>query len=472
MTFTNLAELTALLRTQTATVRRLPCGVALTLLVVAGGCHQPMADALDCQLIGEVMMHSELSANLRALTMSGGRLSGSPNGHRAERLVADKLREYGLSNVHFEPFEMTTWRDRETVVTVLGDAPTTLQGALALGNVLSTPPEGISAEVVDIGVGTKKDFSARGAELRGKFALVREGCLHRGKKMQLAVEHGAAGLVQISRLDDRPRVGTCHPGPRPEPGVVITGRDGQALVDRLEAGEKLRLNVKIDADAWVCHPNNVVGEIAGTGSLAKEVIILCAHLDSWHLAEGALDNGTGSSAILEAARALSTVGWEPRRTVRFIWFMGEEHGLHGSTAYVADHLDELDSIVAVVNVDMPGSPRTLVTFGHDEVIDFLLTLRDELAGYELNEEVSNATWTASDHAAFMKQGVCAMSLSGDLGPGVKFYHSTGDTYDQVDLRGTTESAAVLAVLVRRFADCPERPTIRLDPDQLATENGW
>jgi len=431
-----------------------------------------MADSLDRQLIGEVMMHSELSANLRVLAMAGGRLSGSPNGHQAERFVADKLREYGLRNVHFEPFEMTTWCNRETVVTVLGDAPTTLDGALALGNTLSTPPEGISADVVYLGAGKKEDFSTRGAELRGKFALVREGCLHRGRKMKMAVEHGAVGLVQISRLDDRARVGTCHPEPRPEPGVVITGRDGDTLVERLEAGEKLRLNVKIDADAWVCHPNNVVGEIPGTGPSADEVIILCAHLDSWHLAQGAMDNGTGSVAILEAARALSTVGWKPQRTVRFIWFMGEEHGLHGSTAYVEDHADELDNMVAAINVDMPGSPRTFVTFGHDEVVDFLLALRDELAGYELNEEIRNATWTASDHAAFMKQGICALSLSGDLGPGVKFYHSTGDTYEQVDLRGTTESAAVLAVLVRRLADCPDRPTVRLDPDTLAIEKGW
>ena len=444
----------------------------LALVVLVGGCHQPTTASIDRQLIGEVMMGSELPANLRALAMPGGRLSGSPNGHQAEQFVADKLGEYGLSNVHFEPFEMTTWQDRKTLVTVLGDPPQVLEGALALGNSISTPAEGISAELIDVGEGTQEDFRARGDELRGKFALVREGGLHRSEKMHVALEHGAIGLVQVSRLEDRPRVGVCHREPRREPGVAIKGGDGEELARRLEAGETPHLNVKIDADAWTCQPNNVVAQIPGLGPSADEVVILCAHLDSWHLAEGALDNGTGSAAILEAARALAHLDWQPNRTVRFVWFMGEEHGLYGSKAYVEEHVGELDDIVAVINVDMPGAPRQFATFGHPEIVDFLLRLRNELAGFALSAEIANATWTASDHAAFMKQGVCALALSGDLGPGVKYYHSTGDTYEQVDLRGTTQSAAVLAVLVRRLADCPERPTVRFDPEELDLEMGW
>jgi Zn-dependent M28 family amino/carboxypeptidase len=152
--------------------------------------------------------------------------------------------------------------------------------------------------------------------------------------------------------------------------------------------------------------------------------------------------------------------------------MGEEHGLHGSQAYVRDHADELDDLVAVVNVDMPGSPRTLATFGHEEVVPFLEAIRDDLAAYRLKEKIASATWTASDHAPFMKEGVCAVGLWGDLGPGVKFYHSNGDTYDQVDLRATNEAAAALSVLVRRLADCPVRPSERYDPDELAEKMGW
>jgi len=433
---------------------------------------QPNGPIDDRLVIGEVMMHSEFAQNLRALCMDGGRLSGSENARKAEQFVADKTREYGLSNVHFEPFEMLTWRDKETVVTVLDDPPRVLEGAIALGNSLSTPPEGVTGQLVSVGKGRQEDFEAVSDTLDGKIAFTIEGALHRSEKMSIAREHGAAGMIQVSRLDEQARVGQCHATPRPEPGIVIIGNHGKELSERLEAGQTITVNIKVDATSWEATPNNVVAEIPGCGSLAHEVVIVSAHLDSWHLAQGAIDNGNGSAAILEAARALASVDWKPRRTIRFVWFMGEEHGLHGSTAYVEQHMDELDDIVAVFNVDMPGNPKTLYTFGHPEIVDFLKSARSQLAGFGLSENIKSATWTASDHAPFMKQGVCAITLGGDLGPGVKYYHSSGDKYEIVDLRGTVKSAAAIAVIVRQLADCPQRPTTRLDPEKLKEQMGW
>jgi carboxypeptidase Q len=448
--------------------------VAVFSSCVLGGCRAPGLDpvSIDRQVIGEVMMHSELAVNLRALAMPGGRLSGAPNGHDAEQYVADKLREYGLGNVHFEPFEMLTWQDNETVVTVLDDPSRVLENTCSLAHCMSTPAEGVTAELVAVGEGTPEDFEAAGEKLRGRFALVREGTPKRRDVLLKACELGAAGVVYVSRKEDVTHVGTGHLEPRPEPAVVITGADGAHLAQRLEAGDTVRLNIKIEAESWQAKPNNVVGEIPGQGGLADEVVILGAHLDSWHLAEGALDNGTGSAAIIEAARALATIDWRPERTVRFVWFMGEEHGLFGSKAYVKAHEDELNNIVAVVNVDMPGAPRRFHTFGHPEAEPLLQALIADLKGFEISEEIGSGFWTGSDHTAFMKRGVCAMSLSGDLGPGVKYYHSSGDTYEEVDRRGTNQAAAVLAVLIRRLADAPQRAGRRYDPVKLAEEKGW
>ena len=446
----------------------------LILLCSCGGCQHATTSGvvMDRQLIGEVMMHSELAPNLRALCMTGGRLSGTENGHKAERFVADKLRAYGLTNVHLEPFEMATWQDESTIVTVTSDPPEVLEGALSLGNCLSTPPEGLSAELVYAGQGEPEELDNLDDKIKGKFVLVHEGGSHRGSKMKEALKRGAAGLIIISHLDDRGRVGQCHREPSPEPGVVITGADGAKLVERLETGERLTLNVKIKANAWPATPNNVVAEIPGCGPLADEVVILGAHLDSWHLAEGGIDNGTGSVAILEAARALAVMHYRPRRTIRFVWFMGEEHGLHGSRAYVKQHADELDSIVAMVNVDMPGSPRNFSHDGHPEVEEFLQSLSRDLAGFEISADIGTSTGFWSDHAPFMKQGICAVWTGGDMGPGVEFYHSSGDTYEAVDRRATNHAAAVLAVLVHRLADYPELPCERFDPKKLAEDMGW
>src|ERR1700756_4835370 len=79
-----------------------------------------------------------------------------------------------------------------------------------------------------------------------------------------------------------------------------------------------------------------------------EVVILGAHLDSWDLGTGATDNGTGSMAVLEAARALEKLGVKPKRTIRFVLFSGEEQGLNGSKAYVLAHKDELGRISGVL----------------------------------------------------------------------------------------------------------------------------
>src|SRR5260370_22541683 len=91
----------------------------------------------------------------------------------------------------------------------------------------------------------------------------------------------------------------------------------------------------------------VVAESRGSEK-PDEVVILGAQLDSWDLGTGSTDNGTGSMAVLEAARALTKLNLKPKRTIRFVLFSGEEEGLVGSVKYVESHRDELEKISAVL----------------------------------------------------------------------------------------------------------------------------
>ncbi len=427
---------------------RVACVAALALL---SGCGIPSPTQVDQLLIGEVMLRSEFAASLRKLSVPGGRLSGTPNAEAAERFVADQARSYGLSNVHFEPFEMQCWISHETEVTVLGDPPRVITGALALGKTISTPPEGVTAEVVSVGEGQEADFQGREADLAGRFLLAHPDNRPRRDRVNRVLAAGAAGLLVMSGPDRPPHIGNGHESPRPEPIVAIP--HDQDLLDRLQGGERPRLNVRLRAENWAGHPNNVVAEIPGRGPQAGEVVIVAAHLDSWHLGEGAIDNGNGSAVILEAARALARTGWQPRRTVRFVWFAGEELGLRGSEAYVQAHRAELGDVVVVINVDMPGSPRSVGRIGEcPQVEPVLQRAVAELAGYELDPKIGVASGGGSDDAPFVEHGVAVVGVWGELGPGVKHYHTSGDTYETVDTRGTTPSAAVIAVLARRFAD--------------------
>src|ERR1700724_2505227 len=95
---------------------------------------------------------------------------------------------------------------------------------------------------------------------------------------------------------------------------------------------------------------NVIGEIRGREK-PGEAVILGAHLDSWELGTGALDNGCNAAMVIEAARAMKATGLRPRRTIRFTLFSGEEQGLLGSWAYVKTHRAELDKIRAVIIFD-------------------------------------------------------------------------------------------------------------------------
>src|ERR1041384_783524 len=95
---------------------------------------------------------------------------------------------------------------------------------------------------------------------------------------------------------------------------------------------------------------NVVGEIRGYEK-PDEAVILGAHLDSWDLGTGALDNGFNAALVIEAARAIKSSGLVPRRSIRFVLFSGEEQGLYGSWQYALAHRTELDRIRGVVVFD-------------------------------------------------------------------------------------------------------------------------
>jgi Zn-dependent M28 family amino/carboxypeptidase len=111
------------------------------------------------------------------------------------------------------------------------------------------------------------------------------------------------------------------------------------LVESREEGEDVVVEIDVTAHFYDDDPMayNTIAEIPGT-DLADEVVMAGAHLDSWHAGTGATDNGAGSAVVMEAARILQALGVRPRRTIRVALWSGEEQGLLGSRAYVAEHL--------------------------------------------------------------------------------------------------------------------------------------
>jgi Zn-dependent M28 family amino/carboxypeptidase len=187
-------------------------------------------------------------------------------------------------------------------------------------------------------------------------------------------------------------------------------------------------------------------------------VIIGAHLDSWDLGTGATDNGTGSAAVLEAARALVKSGVKPKRTIRFVLFTGEEQGLNGSKEYVKQHKSELGKISAVLVHDTgTGKTLTIGLMGNYQARETLSYVLNPLAR---TKEVGLSEPTlremgGTDHVSFDNEGVPGFWCVQDPVDYDKTHHSQADTIERVRWEDLAEGAQVLAVFAYNVAQLPE-----------------
>jgi carboxypeptidase Q len=199
---------------------------------------------------------------------------------------------------------------------------------------------------------------------------------------------------------------------------------------------------------------NTVGEIKGSDK-PDEFVILGAHLDSWDLAQGTTDNGTGTCVVLEAARILAKSGVKPQRTIRFVLFTGEEQGMYGSKAYVQKHKEEMAKIsLCLVHDTGTGKVTGIGTQGRAAVKPLLeaelASLKD--LGFK---EVNTRSMGGSDHQSFEAAGVPGFAVQQDLSEYRLTHHSQSDTLDKAKEADLIQGAQVLAVTALRVANLPE-----------------
>jgi carboxypeptidase Q len=180
--------------------------------------------------------------------------------------------------------------------------------------------------------------------------------------------------------------------------------------------------------------------------------VAAAHLDSWDLAPGTVDDGVGVAAVLEAAKAITSRGIRPQRTIRFVLFTGEEQGLLGSRAYVREHEKELQDHVAAVVLDDGQGPITQIHLaGHDSLLPaFRSFIRESTILDSVKVDSSFALFT--DAYSFTLAGLPGISF-GQNSPGyAKLHHSNADTLDKVDASILARNSAVLALTCFWIAD--------------------
>jgi len=260
-------------------------------------------------------------------------------------------------------------------------------------------------------------------------------------------------------------------GPGAVPSVTISGEHYNMIARMLETNiaVKLRINVQTkfyDDDQGNTY--NVIAELPGTDpALRDEVVMIGAHLDSWHTGVGATDNADGSTTVMEAMRILKAVGARPRRTIRMALWSGEEQGLLGSKAWVAEHLAgdankaARDKFDVYYNIDNgTGSIYGWYLQNNEEVraiFDGWLEPLKSLGAKRNNIEPVGST----DHLSFIDAGVPGFNPIQDyVNYDVRTHHTNMDTNERLQEKDIQQAAIVMATFAYNSANLDRKIPFR------------
>ena len=255
------------------------------------------------------------------------------------------------------------------------------------------------------------------------------------------------------------------------PQITMATEDYNRLARMIKLGEKPKMSVEIDSQYYDTDPNgyNTIAEIPGTDpKLKDEIVILGAHLDSWHTSTGATDNGAGSAAVMEAARIIQASGLKPRRTIRVALWSGEEQGLYGSAAYVKQHFGEkkngnlvkgagYEKLSAYYNLDNgTGKIRGVYMQGNPNVRPFFEAWLAPFADTGAKTlTLSNTGGT--DHLPFDAIGLPGFQFIQDPAEyGTRTHHSNQDNFDRILADDMKQASTIIAAFAYQTAMMDER----------------
>jgi carboxypeptidase Q len=429
----------------------------------------------------EAFKSSVMEDNLRKLTDEiGGRIPGTVAMVQAIRWAQSAFREAGGENIHTESFQIPhSWEEGRTSFFIESPVHFEVRGiSVAWAPALAPALE--HARIVDIGEGTFKQFRLAG-DISHCIVLIHTRVLKTWDDLfeeytsvppivDKAVKGGAAAIVFIgAREHDLLYRHTNTQNGRIDriPQLIVAREDGLRIARLLAQGRKVygRLLVP-NKIGEAFQTSNVIAEIRGSEN-PKEFVVLGAHLDSWELGTGALDNGCNAALVVDVLRAIHAAGVRPRRTIRFVLFSGEEEGLLGSQAYTRQHQNELNDAVAAIIFDS-GSGR---------VTDFTLSGRKDLATPVRDiiaplkslgvTEVTQDADIGTDNFDFVLQGVPTLEANQDPANYMENYHAASDTFDKVDLTQMRKSVAAAAAVALSIANATQRLGARQDRAEIS-----
>jgi carboxypeptidase Q len=442
---------------------------------------EPAAPAQDgtmpalTAIAGQGMMSSEAYDDLEELSdYIGGRVTGSPQAAQAVEWGMRKMKAMGLENVRAEKWQISRGWTRISAEAELAAPIHRRLTVDAMGWVGSTKAGGEEAEVVPVNINRLEDeMKNNAAKWSGKVLLIVKkgaapppgvgGFARFGDFLKLAHERHAVAVIGGQGGSFATGMHLTHTGAMgfdtyyEIPVVSMIAEDQQQMDRFLDQGKtvRMKINVQNRVSSGPVDSANVVGEIRGSEH-PEQVIVVGGHLDSWDLADGATDDGTGVATTLGAAKAIKLSGFQPKRTIRFVLFTGEEQGLLGSLAYTKTHKDELANHVAALILDTGQGPVVKLSLGgRDDLVPAVKKFAESVKAFG-EVEVDDGVVFGTDAGPFILAGLPGINMGQDS-PEYKYtHHSAVDTFDKVKPDLLTRDATVMGLAAFWIADRPER----------------
>ena len=432
--------------------------------------QDPLLQATIQRLRTEIETNGTSYPDLVELTSQiGSRISGSPQAALAIDWAAAKMRSYGFDRVTLQPVTVPHWvrgSHEQATITTSG-APIDLKVA-ALG--MSAGTAGVEAEVIE--VRSLDEVRALGAAVRGKiiffnrpmdatlsdtFEAYSGAVDQRSSGPSTASSMGAvAALVRSMTTmidDDHPHTGITRfrGGVTAIPAAALSTRAADILSRQLRQNPHTKVRLELSAQHLADVTSyNVVGEIFGR-EIPSEIVLVGAHLDSWDLAQGAHDDGTGVVQSLEVCRAIKKLGLIPKRTVRCVLFMTEEFGGIGAAQYAALAQRNGEKHIAAVESDRGGfAPDRFDVAGTTAQVQALQQWLPYLQFSGLTGFAVGGAGT--DVAPLASQGALTMDFVPDSTHYFDIHHSALDRIEAVNPDDLINGTSALAGLIYLMAE--------------------
>lgn len=409
----------------------------------------------------------------------GARLSGSRNLERAVEWSRAEFRRDGLEKVWTEEVQVPHWVRGPEEAEIVSPArhPMALS---ALGGSIATPPEGITAEVVE--VNSFHQLRALGESVRGKIVLYNKEIFPGGGRergygsaarfrvngaAEAAKQGAVATLVRsLGTADFRlPHTGMMRyeEGVPRIPSAAVSAEDAELIHRLLASGDAVRVRLALGCSILPdATSHNVIADLPGR-ELPEEIILIGCHIDSWDVGTGAIDDGVGCAMVMETMRLLKASGLTPRRTVRAVLFTSEENGIWGGKRYAEVHAGELDRHVAAMEFDAgDGAIHGFgVTAGEGglEIVQGLAVQMEAIGASKVE-----AGGGGPDISPMRAGRVPMISARQETGHYFDYHHSAADTLDKVDPEVLRRNTAIVAAMTWLLADS-EETLPRTDPPE-------